>query len=483
MIILSITGPDMRRAKSQLRSSSRYADIIEFRVDLIRNASLPVLLSATRKPVIITCRPRWEGGAFVGEEKDRITMLLRALKLGADYVDIELRSKKSSLEQLIDFRREAVVVSAHYHERRVGDVDRLYNRMHATGAAVVKFAFTARDAHDIRHVSRFLARAREDNRKAVAIAMGEPGEASRILYRVYGGWATYAAPEKGAPAAPGQVTIRRLRMLFRAHTLTPGTKVCAVIGNPVRQSKGIVVHNTLFSRDRINGVYVRFPVVNLHAFMMHVASSMHGFSVTVPHKERIMKFLDSIDPTARKIGAVNTVLRKDGRLYGTNTDASGALDAIERRLRVRSRSVLIIGAGGAARAIAYEARRRGARVTIANRTEAKGKKLARALGVAAISLTGIPDRHFDILVNATPVGMIPETNCTPLPRQSVRASVVFDAVYNPPLTRFLHDARQNGAVVISGTEMYINQAALQYKLYTGKRADLVIMRRTLQKHP
>jgi 3-dehydroquinate dehydratase/shikimate dehydrogenase len=479
MIIVSITGPDMKGALSQLKSSSRYADIVEFRLDLIRNARLERLMAATRKPVIITCRPRWEGGAFSGREEVRLRLLSHALELGAEYVDIELRSSRSSLEQLINSRRDGVVVSVHYHERRAIDVDSLYDRMHATGAAVLKFAYTALDAHDIRHAVRFLERARQDRRKAVAIAMGEAGEASRIVYRTLGGWATYGAPGQGKLAAPGQVSVRELRELYRAHRLTSRTKVFGVIGNPVRQSKGIVVHNTLFAHDGVNAVYVRFPVANLRAFMQHGAPVMHGFSVTVPHKERVMKFLDHIDPTARKIGAVNTVVRRNRGWYGTNTDAAGALDAIEHRLRVRSRSVMVIGAGGAARAIAYEAQRRGASVTIANRTEARGRKLARSLDIAAIRLADIPAHRFDIMINATPVGMIPDTRRTPLPDRWVHASVVFDAVYNPPMTRFLHDARKNRARIISGTEMYINQAALQYQLFAGRNPDLKEMKRAL----
>ncbi len=480
MIIVSITGPDMKGALSQLRSSSRYADMVEFRVDLIRNARLQGLLAATRKPVIITCRPRWEGGAFVGKEEARMRLFSEAVERGADYVDIELRSSRSLLNQLIESRRGGVVVSVHYHERMGIDVDTLYDRMHATGAAVLKFAYTARDGQDIRHAVRFLERARRDRRKAVAIAMGEAGEASRIVYRILGGWATYGAPEHGMPAAPGQVSVRELRILYRAHMLTSRTRVFGVVGNPVRQSKGIVVHNTMFSHDGVNAVYVRLPVANLRAFMQHGAPLMHGFSVTVPHKERVVGFLDHIDPTARKIGAVNTVVRRDAGWYGTNTDAAGALDAIERRLRVRSRSVLVIGAGGAARAIAYEAQRRGASVTIANRTETRGRKLARSLGIAAISLGDIPAHRFDIMVNATPLGMIPDTRRTPLPEEWVHASVVFDAVYNPPLTRFLRDARRNGARIVGGTEMYINQAAFQYQLYAGKSANLSRMKRALR---
>jgi shikimate dehydrogenase len=222
--------------------------------------------------------------------------------------------------------------------------------------------------------------------------------------------------------------------------------------------------------------------------MKHIAPVLNGFSVTIPFKEQILKHLDDIDPTARQIGAVNTVMRRGTKLVGTNTDAVGALDAIERVMKVNRKRVLIIGAGGAARAIVYEALHRGAKVLATNRTESRAHRLVRELMASAegecvqqISIEDVEGDEFDILVNATPVGMVPNIHVSPVPRTILRNKVVLDAVYNPPVTKLLKDGISMGARTISGTEMYLNQAALQFELYSGTVPDRRVMRRVLSR--
>ena len=212
--------------------------------------------------------------------------------------------------------------------------------------------------------------------------------------------------------------------------------------------------------------------------MKRLAPHLQGFSVTIPHKQKIIRYLDSIDAISRKIGAVNTVVRRNGRLAGTNTDAPGALDAIEARMSVKGRTMVVIGAGGAARAIAFEAMRRGAIVRVTNRTAERSRRLARELGAESVSLDDAGTS--DILVNATSVGMTPHASVSPVPRRSIRALLVFDAVYNPPVTKLLHDAKKRKARTVSGMEMYINQGARQSRLWTGQIPDVALMRRILQ---
>jgi len=470
----------MSDALEQVRASSPWADMFEFRLDLIRRPELAVLMLLTRRPVIVTCRPTWEGGAYDGAERDRLALLARASLLGADFVDLELRAGRQALAGFLGRRQESGVILS-YHARR-GErpsPDAVYRRMRSTGADVLKFAFHAGDAWENRIAFDFLRRARSDGRRAVAIAMGEAGEPSRILYRVFGGWATYAAAESGPPAAPGQIPARELAELYRAPRLTPATGVFGVIGNPVRQSKGIRVHNPLFARAGRNAVYCRFPVTDLGRFFSRMAPLLKGFSVTHPHKVAVARLLDGTDPVARAIGAVNTVVRRGTKLLGTNTDAPAALDAIERVAAVRGMTVLIAGTGGAARAIAFEARRRGARVIVTGRNAARGRALAREFAVAFVPRGAWSGIAADILVNATPVGMAPRTHASPFPRAMLRGKIVFDAVYNPPVTRLLADAAASGARVVSGTEMYVNQAARQFALYARTRPATRLMKRLL----
>ncbi len=316
--------------------------------------------------------------------------------------------------------------------------------------------------------------------RQIAIALGDAGEPSRILYRKFDGWATYASTEDGKSAASGQIRASHLKELYHADKLTPGTKVYGVVGNPVSQSKGAYIHNPLFRRARSNAVYCRFHVLNLERFVCLMAPHLHGFSVTLPHKQNVMRYLDTVDPHARAIGAVNTVVRRGNKLVGTNTDATGALDAIEQVARVKGKRVLILGAGGAARAIVYEAKRRGAEVIVANRTATNGQQLATELACEFVKWNSRTGVEFDVLVNATPVGMAPRIDESPFSKRFLRRKIVFDAVYNPPMTRLLKEAKSAGARIVPGTEMYLRQAALQSEMYTGRKPDINSMRKLLQ---
>jgi 3-dehydroquinate dehydratase/shikimate dehydrogenase len=479
MIIVSLTGPTLPDVRRQVKGAKPFADVFEFRLDLIRAEDRIPVLSLSPLPFIATCRPAWEGGAFTGPEEERFVLLESACEEGAAYVDIEYRAGRRVLDRFRGLlRRPGLIVSYHLPSGKLPDPARLYGKLHSAHGDVVKMAFVAHDSYQNVLAFEFLALARQDRQKAVAIAMGEEGEPSRILYKKFWGWGTYASTEDGRSAAPGQVRASELKKIYRADLLTPSTKVFGVVGNPLGQSKGIYVHNPLFRKARKNSVYCRFIVSDLGRFMHAIAPHLDGFSVTIPHKQQVMRYLDRIDPTARKIGAVNTVVRRQGTLYGTNTDAPGALDAIEAHMRVRGKTVLILGAGGAARAIAFEAKRRGAKVHITNRTVTKSRKLARELGAVAVAFGDAGDA--DILVNATSVGMTPHASESPVPRSFIRARLVFDAVYNPPVTRLLRDARTKKARIISGLEMYVNQGVRQSRLFTGRKPDIALMRRILR---
>jgi 3-dehydroquinate dehydratase/shikimate dehydrogenase len=481
MIIVSLTGPTFSDVQRQIRESNPFADLFEFRLDLIKTKNPGHLFSLSQRPVIATCRPSWEGGAFHGEEEDRLAFLERAVDAGATYVDIEFRAGPRALDRL---RHTAagpgLILSYHLPPGRVFRPDHDYKMLHSAGADVIKIAFVARDSYDNTLAFDLLSRAQRDRQRAVAIAMGEEGEPSRILYRKFGGWGTYASTEDGRSAAPGQVRASELKQTYRADTLNPSTRVFGVIGNPLGQSKGIYVHNALFRKMGKNAVYCKFLVKDLGRFMKGMAPHLDGFSVTIPHKQTVLRYLDRVDPTARSIGAVNTVVRRNGRLIGVNTDAPGALDAIEKKMRVRGKRLSIVGAGGAARAIAFEAKKRGANVRIANRTAAKARRLARQLGLEHVSLAEAGNT--DILINATSVGMTPHASATPVPRKFIHARLVFDAVYNPPLTRLLREARMNRARTVTGIEMYLNQGMRQSRLFTGRNPDVGLMRRILRAH-
>jgi 3-dehydroquinate dehydratase / shikimate dehydrogenase len=479
MIIVSLTGPTLSDVQRQIRASKPFADLFEFRLDLIKAEDVTRLLSLSAIPSIATCRPIWEGGAFRGREAERLDVLRSACVAGAAFIDLEFRAGARAMNSLRPVAgRARFIVSYHLPEGKIPRTARLYTMLRSSGADVLKMAFVGHDAYHNAVAFDFLNLARKDHQRAVAIVMGEEGEPSRILYRKFDGWATYAATEDGRSAAPGQIAASELKQVYHADTITPSTKVFGVIGRPLGQSKGVYVHNPLFRKMGKDAVYCKFVVADLGRFMKRLAPHLQGFSVTIPHKQQIMKYLGTVDALSRKIGAVNTVVRRNGRLTGTNTDAPGALDSIEARMRVKGKTMLIVGAGGAARAIAFEAKRRGAIVSVTNRTAGRSRRLARELGAEYVSLDDAGAS--DILVNATSVGMTPHTSASPVPRSSIRALLVFDAVYNPPVTKLLHDAKKRKARTVSGMEMYINQGARQSRLWTGRQPDVALMRRILR---
>jgi 3-dehydroquinate dehydratase/shikimate dehydrogenase len=484
MIVVAITGPRMRDALDQLRTSRLFADMFEFRLDLFADIDTGRLFRATRKPVIVTCRPVREGGRFRGSETQRMRRLLDAVRAGAVYVDIELDAHDVFSKMLRDaLLRPHLIVSKHFFGQKLPRVRRDYARLRATGAEVIKLAYEASDAWQLAPAMEFLARARADRQNAIAVAMGEAGEASRILYRRFGGWATYAGTEDGKGSAPGQLPASIMKKVFAAHLCTRRTKVFGLVGFPVSQSRGMYIHNPVYRMQRIDAVYVRFPVLNLRLFMRSIGPVLSGLSVTIPHKRAVMKFLSSAQPLVGAIGAVNTIVRRRRGWLGANTDACAALDAIEECGSVAGRSVLILGTGGTARAIAFEARRRGALVTVAGRRPNRVSALARAAGVFGIRWDQIPEGRWNTLVNTTPVGMYPGVGEMAISRIPPGTAVVFDAIYNPSKTELLRNAELAGARTVSGVEMYVKQAAGQIALFTGKKPEEGLLRRLFMSAP
>jgi shikimate dehydrogenase len=256
------------------------------------------------------------------------------------------------------------------------------------------------------------------------------------------------------------------------------TEVYGVIGDPVGHSLSPLMQNRAFRAAGINAVYAAFPVTDLACAIAGVrALRIRGLSVTIPHKEAIIPLLDEVDPLAGRIGAVNTVLNRQGRLAGYNTDAEGAVKALSEKTSLPGRDVLILGAGGAARAIGFGVREKGAKIHIAGRSAKKGRALADVLGGRYVSIDDVSEAPRDILVNATSVGMHPDTDRMPIPVHVLSPQMtVMDIVYNPLRTRLLSAAEERGAQVIDGAAMFVHQGAAQFALWTGTEAPAALMK-------
>ncbi|ESQ49410.1 hypothetical protein EUTSA_v10020322mg [Eutrema salsugineum] len=469
------------------------ADLVEIRLDFLKDFNpledLKTIIQKSPLPTLFTYRPKWEGGQYEGDENKRLDVLRLVMELGADYIDVELQVASEFIKSIKGKKPEnfRVIVSSHNYQNTpsVEDLSDLAVRIQQAGADIVKIATTAVDITDVARMFHITSNAQVPT---IGLVMGERGLISRILCSKFGGYLTFGIIESGKASAPGQPTIKDLLDLYNFRSIGPDTKVYGIIGKPVSHSKSPIVHNQAFKSVDYNGVYVHLLVDDLPSFLQAYSSSdFAGFSCTMPHKEAAVQCCDEVDPLAKSIGAVNTILRRksDGKLLGYNTDCIGSISAIEDGLRssgnpssapsspspLAGKTVVVIGAGGAGKALAYGAKEKGAKVVIANRTYERALELAEAIGGKALSLTDLDNFHPEdgmVLANSTSMGMHPNVDETPISKDALKHyALVFDAVYTPRNTRLLQEAEECGAITVSGSEMFVRQAYEQFEIFTG----------------
>ncbi|HET6427141.1 MAG TPA: shikimate dehydrogenase [Phycisphaerae bacterium] len=480
------TVPAMRVAMHAADQAG--ADMVECRLDHLDSpspADLAELLTDTPLPAIVTLRPVRQGGRYEGDEPRRLALLAAAAEAGGDYVDVEDDVPAA------DRPAGKIVLSHHDFARRPADLDAVLQRIDDPAAAVPKVAFASAGPED---AVAALDALRRLSRPGIALAMGEPGVMSRLLAGKFGAFGTFAALEAGAESAPGQPTIADFRDLYRWDAIGPDTAVYGVIGCPLAHSMSPAVHNRAFETAGVDAVYVPLRVEpgaeHFNRFLDAVRGAdwlgVRGLSVTIPHKENALARADEVDELSRRIGAVNTLqVRPDGSLRGWNTDYAGATDALCEAMGIArdglaGRSVAVLGAGGAARAIVAAMAHYGAEVIIYNRTVSRGQKLAGEFGAAARGLDALAAMSAEIVINCTSLGMHPNVEATPVPAEALAGvSVVFDTVYNPLQTRLLREAAEAGCRTVSGVDMFVNQAAAQFEPWTGKPAPRELMRQVV----
>ena len=479
MICIPIVGPTQHKSLEDIAAAEPLADMIELRLDLMSDFDLGTLLSASTKPCIVTNRTKREGGQFSGSEEERIGLLKQAVAAGADYVDIETSTPKELLKPFLESDHQSkVILSYHNFTDTPEEIGHLYDLMCAMPADILKIVTYARDITDNLALFELLHRSKKDDKKLIALCMGEKGEASRILSPLLGGFLTFGSLETGKETAPGQITGATLKNIYRVCDKRDSFKIFGVIGNPVYKSMGYLIHNQAFKETGSTDIYVPFLVDNVENFFKGFSPYFEGLSVTMPFKEGIMAEMDEIEETAKKIGAVNTVVRDGKSWKGYNTDCMGALQALEKHVDLKNKNVLIVGAGGTAKAIGYGVYEKGAKITVTyNRDKEKGIRLGSELKAKVVSIQDVDKEEIDVLINCSPVGMSPNLEETPVPSRCLRKGmIVFDSVYNPIETRLIREARVSGCVTISGVELFVNQAVGQFELWTGQKAPTDIMR-------
>ncbi|XP_038901058.1 bifunctional 3-dehydroquinate dehydratase/shikimate dehydrogenase, chloroplastic [Benincasa hispida] len=479
------------------------ADLVEIRLDSLKifnpQTDLQILTKECPLPTLFTYRPKWECGQYDGDENERLEVLRLAMELGADYVDVELQVAREFIDSIRGKKPQKfkVIVSSHNYQETpsLDDLGKLVARIQESGADIVKIATTALDITDVSRIFHIIVHSQVP---VIGLVMGERGLISRILCAKFGGYLTFATLEAGIISAPGQPTIQDLLTLYNFRQIGPDSKVFGLIGKPVAHSKSPRLYNEAFKSIGFNGVYVHFLVDDIVNFLETYSSAdFAGFSCTIPHKEAAAQFCDEVHPVAKSIGAVNCIIRRhDGKFCGYNTDYVGAISAIEGKLQdhdtgspqstspLSGRLFIVIGAGGAGKAVAYGAKVKGAKVVIANRTYERAKELAETIGADAITLADLDNFHPEenmILANTTSIGMQPKVEETPISKHALRYySLVFDAVYTPVMTRLLKDAEESGVKIVTGLEMFVGQAYEQYERFTGMPAPKELFRKIMK---
>ncbi len=461
------------------------ASLVELRLDYIRSKiNLQRLLENRPSPVVITIRREQDGGMFTGSEEQRMVLLRTAIAAGVEYVDLE----EEAAAKIPRFGKTKRIVSFHDFRKTPDDLDEIHSRLAALDADVVKLATMANHPCDNLRMLELVARSPIPT---VGMCMGDIGVPSRILTGRFGAPFTYATFNSERALAPGQLSFQEMRDVYHYDNIDATTEVYGVIGDPIGHSLSPLIHNRAFRELKLNKVYVPFrvPPESLPAFLAEARSfGLCGLSVTIPHKEAVLPYLQQRHESVTGIHAANTIVFDGTELVGYNTDYQAAMDSLEAAVAgiedhpgISGCTALVLGSGGAAKAVAYGLKKRGADVQVTSRTTEHAERLAEYLDCGGCSWDRRSTIQADVVVNCTPLGMHPKVNQTPMEKSWLRpGAVVFDTVYNPENTLLIKDARSRGCYTVTGVDMFIRQAALQFELFTKKPAPVELMRETLK---
>ncbi len=470
------------------------AELVEMRLDYIgRHIDLKRLLEKRPCPVVITCRRREDGGRWEKTEQERLMVLRSAIASGVDFVDLE-EDIAGSIPRYGSTKR---IVSLHNFDHTPEDLEGIHARLAALDADVVKIATMATSFTDCIRMMRLVE---ASTIPTIGLCMGDLGVVTRVLGLHYGSPFTFTALSSDRKIAPGQVTFEMMRDVYRPQEIDEETRLFGVVADPVSHSLSPHIHNAAFKHDGLNYRYLpfRIPADELSLFLQWCKEAgIGGLSVTIPHKEAMLSLMDEAESASHGIGAINTVAINNGIASGYNTDYRAAMDCLTEALKTqktmqnqdfreedlfRGRGVLLLGAGGVAKAIGYGLKQRGAIVAVASRTQARAEELANMIGGRALPWSARHDIRVGILVNCSPIGMHPDIDRSPYEAEKLHEdTIVFDTVYNPEQTLLVKEARKAGCFVVNGLDMFVRQAAYQYKLFTGLEPPSQLMRDTVKR--
>jgi 3-dehydroquinate dehydratase/shikimate dehydrogenase len=507
-LTIPIAAKTVQEANGLITAALRAgAEMLELRTDYLEELSTGVVETLIAEvgrqglPMIVTCRDKKQGGQGDWPLGLRVDILAAAVKAGAEFVDCEyetilIAEVEKKLTAFLADSSCRLILSHHNFDRPFENIQKLYDMIVTEyPSAIPKLVYTARHINDCFAGFDLLHNKEGD---AIVFAMGEAGLISRIIAKKLGSLVTFASLDEGSATAPGQLTIEQFKNKFCYDSITSKTQLFGVIADPVAHSISPAVHNACFADAGMDRLYLPLRVqddkTGFDAFMKNIVARMwldfHGFSITLPHKMNAIEYVEQaggfMEPVAVQIGAINTItIGINDRVNGYNTDCAGAMDAITIAMGIHKKQlkgvpVAVVGSGGVARAIVAGLADVGAVVTIYNRTLEKAHKLAHEFGVHAAPLPAMANMEAKILINGTSIGMHPDVDETPVPKEYLKSDmIIFDTVYNPLETRLLKEAKEVGAKTISGAEMFINQAAEQFKLFTHSQPNMTVLRKVV----
>ncbi len=487
-ICVSVGAETADELERKVVEAAEIGDMIELRLDYLKPEELEKVwkLPASEKFEITTFRPDNQGG------KRALSLTRRKEFWNSGKTTLYGDFEHDLLDEEDVLRTKYVIASYHDFEKTPDNLTQIYDELSSKNPDIVKIAVWANDFTDSVKVWKLLKKAKSDGKELIPIAMGEAGKWTRILGLAHGAPITYGALESASETAPGQISAMELKNVYRVKELNEKTEVYGVLGDRVSHSLSPYMHNALFGQQDKNAVYIPFAINTLEEFInaalqansREIILNFKGFSVTIPHKQAIIKHLDFIDETAQKIGAVNTVKIVDRKLHGFNTDADGFLVPLKKAFSVLSGAkVAIAGAGGAAKACIYALISEGANVTVFARDTVKAHALSEDFGIEVAKLSNLSSHlgAFEILVNTTPLGMRGDLVSESIARAAElkNLKLVYDLVYNPAKTVLIQETEKAGVAAIGGLEMLVAQAAAQQKIWTGQDAPTDLMRKAV----
>lgn len=491
LVVIARTRHKMFQVEMQ-EAARRGAKFIELRLDFLAKAvDFKRLQEFKSTPWVATVRRPTEGGRWSGTEEERQTLLRQAIAAGCfEWVDLEYDIAKS----IRRFGKVKRIISYHNMDETPANLGDIYKSMLEQDGDVYKIAVMADSPAD---VGRVLELQRNAPKPTVAFCMGEIGFPSRFINMKFGAPWVYAAFNRERGLAPGMPTYDDIRTKYPARSIKPDTEFFGVMGDPIGHSHSPILHNHMYRKLKANAIYLPFrvpPTQFTNSVQAYDQVPISGYSVTIPHKVKAKEFSGPLsDELVNLTGAANTLVRQaDGKFRAYNTDVAGAIESIREHFAKKSPNgivdfnrifVLILGAGGAARAIAHGLHREGAHISICSRTSEKSAELAAEVHCKSIEWTARNAvTPCDLLINCTPVGMYPNVDDSPIHQSFLKPGLtVFDTVYNPEITMMIREAQTRGAEVITGVNMFVRQAAYQIEHFTGNMPPVGTMMELLRK--